>query len=67
MKRKGYSPKLKAHLAVEAIRAQQTINEIAGKHEVHPNQITQWKKRALDELPEIFSKNGKTRRVLTLI
>lgn len=62
MKRKSYSPKFKARLAVEAIREQQTINEIAGKHEIHPNQITQWKKRALDELPEIFSKNRKNEK-----
>jgi len=59
MKRKSYSPKFEARLAVEAIREQQTNNEITGKHEIYPNQITQWKKMALGELPEMFFKNRK--------
>ena len=63
----SYSPKLRARLTVETIREQLTINEIAGKHEIHPNQITQWKKRTLDEFLEIFSKTEKTRRELRII
>lgn len=53
--RKTYSSDLKVRIALEAIKGQKTINEIAGHYGVHPNQVTQWKKQALEGLPEIFS------------
>jgi putative transposase len=53
--RKRYSAELKAKVALEAIRGQKTTNEIASEYGVHPTQITQWKKQALEELPQIFS------------
>jgi len=54
--RKTYSSDLKVRIALEAIKGQKTINEIAGQYGVHPNQVTQWKKQALEGLPELFSK-----------
>jgi transposase-like protein len=53
--RKTYSGELKARIALEAIKGQRTINEIAGHYGVHPNQVMQWKKQALAELPHVFS------------
>jgi len=53
--RKRYSGEFKAKIALEAIRGQKTVNEIASAFGVHPNQVTQWKKQAMDELPELFS------------
>lgn len=53
--RKRYSAALKAKVAIEAIKGQRTTNEIAAEYGVHPTQITQWKKQALDGLPELFS------------
>ena len=53
--RKTYSADLKVRIALEAIKGQRTINEIAGHYGVHPNQVTQWKKQALAGLPDIFS------------
>ena len=53
--RKRYSSALKAKVALEAIKGQKTVNEIASEYGVHPSQIAQWKKQALEELPEIFS------------
>src|SRR5512135_1264850 len=53
--RKRYSAELKAKVALEAIRGQKTTNEIASEYSVHPTQIVQWKKQALEELPQIFS------------
>ena len=53
--RKNYSSDLKAKVAVEAIRGQKTANEIAAEYGIHPTQIAQWKKQALDGLPDLFS------------
>jgi transposase-like protein len=53
--RKRYSAEIKAKVALEAIRGQKTANEIASDYGVHPSQIAQWKKQALEELPEVFS------------
>ena len=53
--RKRYSAALKAKVAIEAIKGQKTTNEIATEYAVHPTQITQWKKQALDSLPDLFS------------
>lgn len=58
--RKRYDGTLKAKVAVEAIKGQRTINEIASAYGIHPHQVTQWKKQALEQLPEIFS-NGRVR------
>ena len=55
VQRKRYSAELKARVALEAIKGQKTANEIAAEYGVHPTQIAQWKKQALDGLPELFS------------
>jgi putative transposase len=61
--RKRYDGAIKAKVAVEAIRSQRTVNEIASAYGIHPHQVTQWKKQALEQLPEIFS-NGRARSQL---
>jgi transposase-like protein len=43
-------------VALEAIKGEKTISEIAGQYEVHPNQIIQWKKRLLENVTGVFSK-----------
>ena len=60
MKRTRYSAELKAKVALEAIRGQKTVNQIASEYDVHPNQVGSWKKQALRSLPEVFS-NGKAK------
>lgn len=59
--RKRYDGALKAKVAVEAIKGQRTLNEIASVYGIHPHQVTQWKRQALAQLPEIFS-NCQARR-----
>lgn len=54
--RKTHSAEFKAKVALEAIRGQKTINEIASEYGVHPVQIGQWKKMAVEELPQVFGK-----------
>jgi transposase-like protein len=55
MQRRQHSAEFKAKVALEAIRGERTVNELAAEYGVHPVQITQWKKVALEELPKIFS------------
>lgn len=49
---------MKAKIALEAIKGQRTIQEIASHYEIHPNLVRHWKKQLLDGAAEIFS-NGK--------
>jgi transposase-like protein len=60
MKRKSFSAELKAKVALEAIRGQKTVNEIASEYDVHPTQVGIWKKQALESLPGVFA-NGKAK------
>ena len=53
--RKRYTAAFKARVAIEAIKGNRTIAEIASETGVHPNQIHKWRKQALDELSGIFS------------
>jgi transposase-like protein len=55
MQRRQHSGEFKAKVALEAIRGERTINELAAEYGVHPVQLTQWKKVALEELSKIFS------------
>lgn len=53
--RKQYSADFKAKVALEAIKGQITVNEIASRFSIHPNLVAQWKKQALAQLPDLFS------------
>ena len=57
--RKRHDGKFKCKVVVEAVKGQRTLSEIASDYGVHPNQITKWKKQALDGLPDIFSDKRK--------
>jgi putative transposase len=52
--RRRHSAEFKAKVALEAIRGQRTGNEIASAYGVHPVQVAQWKKQALDGLAQLF-------------
>jgi len=43
-KRKTYDDQFKARVALEAVKGERTISEIAAQFEVHPNQIMKWKR-----------------------
>ena len=59
--RKQYSPKFKARVAVEAIRGEKTMNQLAGHFRIHPVQIAHWRKTAIEQLEELFV-DGRTRK-----
>ena len=54
-RRKRYDSRFKAQVALEAIKNQQTVTQIASDYGVHPNQVSQWKKQVLDQLPDLFT------------
>ncbi len=53
-KRKQYNPQFKARVALEAIRGEKTIAQLASDHQLHPNLIHNWKKQLLAATPGIF-------------
>ena len=58
--RRRFTADFKAMVALEALRGDRTIQEIAGRHKVHPNQVSAWKRQAMDGLGAVFS-NGAER------
>jgi len=53
--RRNFGGGFKAKVAIEAIKGEKTINEIASIYELHPNQISKWKTQALERLPDAMS------------
>lgn len=60
-RRKRYTSEFKAKVALEAIKGQRTVNEIGTRYGLHPNQVSQWKKQAVEQLSEVFS-DGRARK-----
>ena len=58
-KRRNHSAAFKAKVALEAVKEEKTIAELAGLYQVHPSQIAKWKKQLFEMLPEIFSSRGQ--------
>lgn len=54
-KRKRHSADFKAKVALEAIKGLKTSSELASEYQVHPTQISQWKRQLLESLPELFA------------
>ena len=61
--RRNHAPQFKAKVALEALAGEKTIgraaynvHEIAAKHQVHPNQVTQWRRQLIDQAAEVFGK-----------
>jgi len=55
-KRRRFSAEFKARVAREGLKEQKTIAELATEFDVHPNQISQWKKQLVEALPDVFSR-----------
>ena len=57
--RRNHSPAFKAKVALEAIKGEQPIIEIAERFDVHPNVITKWKRQLLEGAPRVFGESEK--------
>jgi transposase len=55
-KRKQYSPQFKAKVALEAVKGEKTVSELASQYTLHPTVINGWKKQLLEQASEVFEK-----------
>ena len=60
--RKKHSPAFKAQVALEAAKQTKTIAELAKQFQVHPVQISQWKKQLLDGVESLFGDGRRRER-----
>ena len=58
-KRRNHSPSFKAKVAVAALKGDKTLAELAEQFDVHPNQITDWKRQLLDNAEQLFGRSEK--------
>ena len=58
-KRKIHSTSFKSKLALEAIRGDQTVAELAAKYKVHPTMVTKGKKQAVEGMADTFFRGGR--------
>jgi len=68
-KKKQYGAQFKAKVALEAIRGEKTVSELASQYEIHPTMINGWKRKVLDEASQIFeteNQGKKSKKMLKL-
>ena len=58
-KRKRHEPEFKARVAIEALKNVKTIQQIAKEYDIHPVQVSDWKKKMLDGAADVFSSTAK--------
>jgi len=56
---KQHSPEFKAKVALEAVKGEATVSELASRFSVHPTMIHQWKRALLDGASGVFDRGGK--------
>ena len=59
-KRKQHKPEFKARVALEAMKGEQTVGELASRIGVHPTMIHQWKKALVEGAAEVFQRGRTT-------
>ena len=61
--RRRFTGYFKAKVALEALRGDRTIQEIATRHKVHPDQVSTWKRQAMEGLGAMFSNGADKARM----
>jgi len=61
-KRRNYSAAFKAKVALDAIKGEKTLSELASQYELHPTQIQQWKKKLLEGSKDVFGSSEKEQK-----
>lgn len=57
--RRKFSNEFKAKVAIEALKERQTLSELAKTFEIHPNQISHWKREFMENAGKAFNNGGK--------
>jgi transposase len=57
--RRNHDAAFKARVALEAVKGERTVSELATAYEVHPTMIHQWKKSLLEGAAGVFERGGK--------
>jgi len=57
-KRRTHSPEFKARVALEALKGIKPVHQIASDNEIHPVQVSQWKKELQENISEIFERKN---------
>ena len=62
-KKKQYGAQFKAKVALEAIRGEKTVSELASQYEIHPTMINGWKRKILEEASQIFETENQGKEI----
>ena len=57
--RKRFDEEFKAKVAMEALKEEKTLQELAEEYQVHPNQISAWKKKLIENSAALFERKNK--------
>jgi transposase len=61
-KKKQYSPQFKAKVALEAVRGEKTVPELAAQYQIHPTVVNKWKRKLLEEAERIFEGESSSQK-----
>lgn len=62
--KKHYTAAFKAKLVIELLKEEKTLSQLASQHQVHPNQLRQWRDLVRNEMTSLFDKKGHTADLL---